>query len=577
MYSREGYSTEILLIFASSQCSFNHYTRMTKQVLTRLSLLLVVLLGFMACSPNTEYAKVIPSDASMVVSADLASLYKKGDLGSKENKEILERFKQEILSSSNMQDTVTLKKLLEDPSASGLDFEAPIYFFSSFADRPRGGFVIRVGSRSKASELLKKIAPRVEGQVETTEGGLEYLKTLDACIVLNDQSLLAYYMAGDATSEVKTQALEFFSQPEDKQFIKTKKFAEMSKGSSDFSLFFNYDDFLKLYAQFMDSNNELEEQLARSTQETFKDLNLISRVNFEKGKISMATKMYTENAEMLEWLRLADDALQTPKGKFSKHVSKDAFMALTLGVKPSEEYVQKLMNLAVVKILSSELEGVGLDLGAIYRGLSGDLTAYFNTVNPADQSVDFGLYAMLSEGTTLAKNLDALAQYITTKNIENDSLDRVDPQYYEWSDGEVQKYRSRLPELKILGNGEYLLGEGDATWETKISIKDNVLSIIPSKMIGKAQPKEDVTKASFGSELTKYKSYFVINLETILKHPIVGAAVAFLNPTAQAALEELSAIVMYNTSATEAYSELRLKTSKENSLKLIVDMLRDLQ
>lgn len=549
---------------------------MTKQIITRFSLVLVMVLGFIACSPNTEYAKVIPSDASVVSAIDFASLYKKGDLGSKENKEILDELKQSILNSSNIKDTESLKKILDDPSASGIDLQAPAYIFFKLTEEPRVGVVMRVSSRSKASDYLKALAKEVEGQVASADGGVEYIQFPRMMLLLNDESFVFYAHTEDEGLGNAQEALALFSLTEDKQFIKTNRFAEMNKQKADLALYWNYNEFMKFTAKNGDSSDDFDKEVVKSFDEMYKDFNAVNHLNFEKGKVTFDTRFFSEDKETLEWFRLAEESFQAPKGSFFKHIDKNAYIVANMGVKPTEGYIQKIMNQLLFKVVSEALDKYGMKMESLLRAFHGDFTAYLNGFNAVDVSADYGIYAGLSDGSALIRELDGLVARFDTMNAVNDSLDKVAPEYYEWSDGEVQKYRPRLPKVKVLGVGEYLFSEGDDTWESKLMIKDNVLSFIPTKSVGKAEPKEDITKASFGSELNKYTTCFAINLESILKNPGIKAVSAFLPSAAQGAMEELSTIFAYSDATTKSHFELRLKTDKENSFKIIVDLLRDL-
>ena len=68
---------------------------MAKKTISRLSVLAVLIVFLAACSKQSEYTNVIPSDASAVATIDLKSLIDKAGLNDKEN----EAAKQKVLDA----------------------------------------------------------------------------------------------------------------------------------------------------------------------------------------------------------------------------------------------------------------------------------------------------------------------------------------------------------------------------------------------------------------------------------------------------------------------------------------------
>ena len=58
---------------------------MAKKMISRLSVLAVLMVFLAACSKQTEYTNVIPADATAVASIDLKSLANKAGMNDKEN------------------------------------------------------------------------------------------------------------------------------------------------------------------------------------------------------------------------------------------------------------------------------------------------------------------------------------------------------------------------------------------------------------------------------------------------------------------------------------------------------------
>ena len=82
---------------------------MAKRMISRLSVLVVLMVFMAACSKKSEYTNVIPADASAVASIHLKSLADKSGLKDKEN----EAAKQKMIEWNYCGNFPTIRKSLE--------------------------------------------------------------------------------------------------------------------------------------------------------------------------------------------------------------------------------------------------------------------------------------------------------------------------------------------------------------------------------------------------------------------------------------------------------------------------------
>ena len=118
---------------------------MAKKMISRLSVLAVLIVFLAACSKQTEYTNVIPADATAVASIDLKSLANKAGMNDKENEAAKQKLLEAMKSGMNAATFQQLEKVINNPGASGLDPEAPIYIFSS-PQISGGAFVAKVSN-----------------------------------------------------------------------------------------------------------------------------------------------------------------------------------------------------------------------------------------------------------------------------------------------------------------------------------------------------------------------------------------------------------------------------------------------
>ena len=91
--------------------------------------LLVVLVLLAACSEKSEYIRVIPQDASVVGSFQIASLVQKSGLTESVDQTVLDKLKKNVVQGLPAEEAKVVENILNNPSESGIDFKKPIYFF----------------------------------------------------------------------------------------------------------------------------------------------------------------------------------------------------------------------------------------------------------------------------------------------------------------------------------------------------------------------------------------------------------------------------------------------------------------
>lgn len=98
---------------------------MVKRMISRLSVLGVLIVFMAACSKKAEYIHVIPADASAVASVNLNTLADKAGLNDKENEGMKQKMMEALKSGMNAAAFQQLEKIMKDPSQSGIDIKAP--------------------------------------------------------------------------------------------------------------------------------------------------------------------------------------------------------------------------------------------------------------------------------------------------------------------------------------------------------------------------------------------------------------------------------------------------------------------
>ncbi|MCR4603131.1 MAG: DUF4836 family protein [Prevotella sp.] len=149
--------------------------------------MLVALLLLASCSKK-QAAKLIPEDALMVMRFDVTKMQEKSGL-SGDKSALKDKFK-DFLDEADM-DRELREKLLDivdDPTASGIDFTEPVYFYAGgdIQHKVDIGFVGSMASEGDFEDLLEKIAEEESDlEVEEGKGGVKYIAIHGTALVFN--------------------------------------------------------------------------------------------------------------------------------------------------------------------------------------------------------------------------------------------------------------------------------------------------------------------------------------------------------------------------------------------------------
>ena len=133
---------------------------MAKKMISRLSVLAVLIVFLAACSKTVEYTNIIPADATVVTSINLKSLASKAGLNDKENEAAKQKVLEALKSGMNAATFQQLEKVMNNPSESGIDVEAPVYVFTSPSLKsPSGPISTKASSPAFSTSFSRGFSP----------------------------------------------------------------------------------------------------------------------------------------------------------------------------------------------------------------------------------------------------------------------------------------------------------------------------------------------------------------------------------------------------------------------------------
>jgi len=162
---------------------------MVKKMISRLSVLAVLIAFLAACSKTSEYTNVIPADASVVASINLKSLASKAGLDDKENEAAKQKILEALKSGMNAATFQQLEKIMKNPSESGIDVESPVYVFSS-SSFPYPTIVGKVSNEDNLHASLDVMAKEQICQPVSEADGYSFTTTNGDLLVFNNLTVM---------------------------------------------------------------------------------------------------------------------------------------------------------------------------------------------------------------------------------------------------------------------------------------------------------------------------------------------------------------------------------------------------
>lgn len=198
---------------------------MVRNVLFKVWMFSLALLCCTACSQHHDYVDAIPADATTVVEIDVSSLAEKAHLADYKAMLDMGLFYVSRLMTPALGEQ--LHKVIDDPSALGIDFSKPAYLFITEKDEPN--LLLKVADRRAVEKLLEQLGRNFHLPLENREGNT-WMTSEAGSLLLNDDLLLVT-LAGQSQLE---QWLEL---DKDERFAGTAQWKGLQNVEGDVRMF----------------------------------------------------------------------------------------------------------------------------------------------------------------------------------------------------------------------------------------------------------------------------------------------------------------------------------------------------
>ncbi len=241
---------------------------------------------FTSCSDERVATTLIPEDAFMVMSYDIESLAKKGNLEEVSNFSSFKSLENEV-KSENRQFYNMLDDIKEDPLSTGIDLRDPIYMFmvpdgSSFFM----GMTMHVWDEEDFADFAKKLldmAKMNEYSEENKNGFTHYAVANRMTISFNSDKALILFNEGMRTSNNLNALAEELTTLDDNDTIyELDSFDDFISNQKDINLFFS-SDYLAQMPDFKREMSSLPYRLDGNT--------ISAHLSFEDDKVDLQVHM----------------------------------------------------------------------------------------------------------------------------------------------------------------------------------------------------------------------------------------------------------------------------------------------
>lgn len=513
---------------------------MAKRMISRLSVLVVLMVFMAACSKKSEYTNVIPADASAVASIHLKSLADKSGLKDKENEAAKQKMIEALKSGTTAATFQQLEKVLNNPKESGIDVDAPVYAFTA-TSFPYTALVAKVSDQDKLHTSLDIMVKEQICQPIEAADGYSYTRMGQRDIFAFNETTAMLVQTGSTSQIENAQKMisELMKQTAEKSIANNAGFQKMQKQKGDINFFASLATLPKEYARQLNLG-------LTGIKIDPKDIMALGSLSFEKGKIALLFEYYTENEEAKAMLKKQEKATIKLNNTFLKYFPASTIAFMSVGANGEELYNLLQENEEFRNSVSiSKAE----EVKALFASFNGDISAGLINVTMGKDPA-FVAYADVKNGNAL-KALYDNKKALNLKKGE-DIVQLGENEYV---------YKSRAMNI--------FFGLKD---KQMYATNDELLY----KNIDKAADKS-IKDVAYASDMKGKNFFFVVNMDAILELPIVKMMVGFGGEEYQMyynLASQINYLEISNVSDGVSEIDLVLKDKDTNSLKQIVNFAK---
>lgn len=510
---------------------------MAKKMISRLSVLVVLMVFLAACSDKSEYTNAIPADATVLVTINFKSLADKAGVNDKESAELTQKALDALKSEMNAATFQQLEKVMKSPKESGIDTDSPCYIFTSPTFQTPT-FVAKVINENNLHTSLDVMAKEQICEPVAEADGYSFTVVNGNLLAFNATTAVIATGIRSSMMEATNQAIaNLMKQTSENSISQSGAFQKMSKQKNDVNFFTSLAAIPQPYRS--------QASLGLPTEVKPEDLIIIAGLNFEKGKITLKTENYSENDAVKAIIKKQQEAMGKANNTFLKYFPASSLMFFNAGIKGEGLYNMLSDNEEFRKTISM---AKAAEMKEVFSSFNGDISGGLINFTMSNAPT-FLMYAEV-------KNASALeALYKNKKEIG----------------------LKRGQDIVELGKDEYVFKTRGMN--VFFGVKDNQMYATNDELlyknIGKAVDKS-VKDAPYASDMKGKNGFMAVNFEAIMELPVVKMFIGFGGQQAKTYSELADKFSYMSVSAEGDASvlDLCMKDKDTNALKQMVDFAK---
>ena len=394
----------------------------------KLSFVVVVVLVFSSCRKKNEVGKLIPANAIFVAQVDLKSLGNKLSWKEIQQTDIYKK----AISDSSVKDWG--KNLLENPSASGIDFDEGLVFFTADHD---GNKYFAAEGKIKNQSNFDQFNKNFSDGTASKNGDINLLNLKNNAVLGWKDKQFIYIMnpgdkiekmgawndstnmqnntpPADRSVEFATLCKNLFSLKTDSSLAKNDHFSSLLKETGDIHVYQNTDAMI--------NNSSAAGAMGMLKLDAFLKGNASTyTINFDNGKIDVSQKMYV--SQQLTDIVKKYSGNSVDMDMIRKIPSNNVIGLVAFNFKP--EGITEMIKLTGMDgMINSYTQPMGFNLDDFSKATNGNWLLAFSDLDISDSmrhpDFNYVFAAGIQDKTRLEKIVNAAKK--TTDQMGKDSI-----------------------------------------------------------------------------------------------------------------------------------------------------------
>lgn len=387
-----------------------------------ISSVLLMVLSLCSCN-KTDYQKVIPANAMVVMKLDVRSIAEKSEFQKSSAMKTMEVGLQAVVSGKDLQQ---VKEYIDDPMKMGIDLSMPIYAF--MVDTETYGITMKMDNEDAMKDFLLLLNKQGLASKPKEKNGVNSGILLTDFNYTYDETTFLLMASTHGGGKKNNVAQQLMNLTDEDSFVGTEGFERMSNEEQDVVIYANL---ATLPANEVKDVSEIFPKMAKY----YKDIETMLSLNFDKGEAQMKVQVYAKTSEVQQLLDEANSNFDVIEGQYLDKVSNE--MLVWMGAHVKGEWLLKEVkeNMFLKSFLFAFERAV--DIEQMLKAVDGDVSLEVPMSRFDKAEMDFVAFAKLNNSKFLSDVADWKMSHkdygiVMTDKGNNQYVMNIDGKAFNW-------------------------------------------------------------------------------------------------------------------------------------------------